>query len=257
MSGLAAHGISVTLGRRRLLTAAALAAPRGRVTGLIGPNGAGKTTLLRAIAGLVPATGTLSLDGAPLPPPGTRGRARRLGYLPQGHEVHWPLTVQRTVELGRLPHRDPLRRGGAHDAAVVAEVMRRTDIDHFASRPVSTLSGGERARVMLARALAADTPVLLADEPVAALDPGHQLRVMDLLGAEARDRNRAVVVVLHDLSLAARYCDHLVLMTGGAVLSAGPADAVLAAGTLRRAYGVPFAIAETAGTPTVVPLTAA
>ncbi len=253
---LTATTLSVRQGGRCVLRNLAFTARRGAVTGLIGPNGVGKSTLLRAIAGLLPHDGHLRIDGQPLPAD-ARERARLIGYLPQGHHLHWPLTVRRTVELGRLPHLGPLGRLGRADRAAVDRVMAATGIAPLSDRAVPTLSGGERARVMLARVLAADAPLLLADEPTAALDPGHQLRILALLRAEATERARAVLVVLHDLSLAARSCDNLILMLPDGGVIAGPTPSVLTAEALRAAYGVSFAVTRLADTPLVVPLTTA
>ena len=253
---LAVRALTIRQDRRTVLAGASFTARRGAVTGLIGPNGVGKTTLLRAIAGLLPRplpeNGAVTFDGRPLPER-ARERARLIGYLPQGHAVHWPLTVRRTVELGRLPHLGPLGRLGPKDVAAVERVMAATGIAALSARAVSSLSGGERARVMLARVLAADAPLLLADEPVAALDPGHQLRLMALLRDEAVVRNRAVLVVLHDLSLAARCCDDVVLLTPDGPCLSGPASSVLMPGPLSAAYGVPFLVTQAAGVPLVIP----
>lgn len=251
---LTTTGLSVRLQGREVVRALSFTARQGTVTGLIGPNGAGKSTLLRALAGLVSHKGRVELDGRPLPAPGSRARARLLGYLPQGHTLHWPLTVRRTVELGRLPHLGRFAGAGAADRAAVARVLSETATDAFADRSMISLSGGERARVMLARVLVADTPVILADEPAAALDPAHQLRILSLLRAMAVERGRAVVVVLHDLSLAARFCDDLVLLADGGVAASGPASAVLVPEVLAPVYGVAFAVGRTEGIPVVFPV---
>lgn len=249
---LSASAITLHLGGRPILDGAGFTARRGAVTGLIGPNGVGKSTLLRAVVGLLPHGGDVRFDGRPLPAD-ARSRSRLLGYLPQGHHVHWPLSVRRTVALGRLPHLGPFARPGRVDDDMVERVMAATGVDGLAERTVATLSGGERARVMLARVLATDAPVLLADEPTAALDPGHQLRIMTLLRAEAVERHRAVVVVLHDLSLAARCCDDLVLLMPDLRVIAGDVAAVLTSSLLRDAYGVSFAVTRAAGIPAVLP----
>ncbi|SDE96411.1 ABC transporter ATP-binding protein [Rhodospira trueperi] len=254
MTGLATEDVGVRVGGRSLVDGVSLEAPRGAVTGVIGPNGAGKSTLLRAIAGVLPHAGRVTLDGAPLPRPGSRTRARLVGYLPQCQDVHWPVTARRAVELGRLPHLGPWSSLSRADTAEVDAALTKTDSTRFADATVTTLSGGERARVLLARVLAAQTAVVLADEPVAALDPGHQLAVMEMLRDEARAERRAVVVVLHDLSLAARACEHLVLMDGGRVVMAGPADEVLGSPWLDRTYAVQFGQGHVRSVPVVTPV---
>lgn len=235
-----------------VLRQASFIARRGAVTGLIGPNGVGKTTLLKTIAGLLPLDGTVKFDGQLLPGL-PAARARLIGYLPQGHEVHWPLSVRRTVELGRMPHQGGFGRQSLADRAIVDRCMTATGVSELAERQVTHLSGGERARVMLARVLATEAPILLADEPVAALDPGQQLRILELLRAEAVERNRVVIVVLHELSLAARYCDDLALLLPDLGMIAGPVADVLTPAVLERAYGLPFLVTETGGIPVVIP----
>jgi iron complex transport system ATP-binding protein len=254
MNGLEASGLTVRIGARTLVDNAHLVAPRGQVTGIIGPNGAGKSTLLRAVAGVLPHDGQVRLDDTALPRPGSRARARLIGYLPQGHEAHWPVTVRHAVELGRLPHLGLFEELSPRDRTIVDDALDRTDSAGLAEAPVTTLSGGERARAMLARVLAGHTPVLLADEPVAALDPGHQVSVMTLLSAEAMEHDRVVVVVLHDLSLAARICDRLVLIDRGRILRTGPAPLVLESPDLEAVYGVPFGRGRVCDVPVVTPL---
>lgn len=254
MSGLTARRVSLDLTGRRVLDDVAVSLPRGTVTGIIGPNGAGKSSLLRVLVGLVEAPGMVLLDGEALPPPGTRARARRLGYLPQAHQVHWPLSVRRTVELGLMPHLGPWQRPSREQAAVVDAVLEHVALADRAGAAVDTLSGGERARAMLARVLVTRTPVILADEPVAALDPAHQISVMRLLRQEAHRHGRVVGVVLHDLTLAARYCDRLLLLEGGRVVEAGRAADVLGADTLDRVYGISFGRMAVAGASVITPL---
>lgn len=246
-------GLKVSFGARRVLHGIDVGVAAGEVLGLIGPNAAGKTTAVRALAGLAPLeSGTVRLGGRPLAEMARAEVARTLAYLAQSEEVHWPLTAERLVALGRLPHLSPWQRPAAGDKDAVARAMAAADVGHLADRPVTALSGGERARVMLARALATAPRVLLADEPVARLDPFHQIRVMELMRALAAEGS-GVIVVLHDLALASRFCDRLVLMSDGRAAATGaPAD-VLSAETLRRVYGVTALIDRREGELFVVP----
>lgn len=238
MSLLEARNISVDIGRTRILTEVSASFRSGHLTGLVGPNGAGKSTLVRALCNLLkPAAGEVHLDGAPISSFHRRQLARKLSYLPQGHTMHWPLEVERLVALGRLPHLGPFSDIGPEDQAAIDRAMARTEVSAFRFRVAETLSGGERARVMMARALAVETDILLVDEPVAALDPYHQLHVMELLRSLA-DEGKLVVCVLHDLALAARFCNAAVLMSQGRVLAEGAPRDVLTDTHLRAAYAI-------------------
>jgi iron complex transport system ATP-binding protein len=244
--------VLVMLGERRVLDSVS-ADLGGGVIGLIGPNGAGHSTLVRAIAGLIPSDGAILIDGTPVGTLPLRERARAIAYLPQGQSVHWPLTVARLVALGRLPHLAPFARPGDADARAIERAIERTDLGALRDRPIDELSGGERARVLLARALAVEAPLLLADEPLAALDPAHQIEVMALLRDEAQ-RGATVIAVLHDLTVAARWCDRLLLLHRGRLAADGDPRAVLTAETIRSVYGVSAFIGEAEGEPLVVPL---
>lgn len=238
MVTLSVTGLHVTLGRRAVLHGIDAELRGGQLIGIIGPNGAGKSTLARAILHLVePAGGTILLDGADVTKMARDAIARRIAYLPQGQTLHWPLTVERLVGLGRLPHLAPFSRLSAADTEAIARAMMRADVTALATRNALELSGGERARVLLARALAVEADVLIADEPLAALDPGHQLQVMELLAAQAH-AGALVIAVLHDLTMAARYCDRLLLIDQGRLVADGDADAVLTEALLERVYGV-------------------
>jgi iron complex transport system ATP-binding protein len=224
---LSAQGVGVTLSGRKVLDDISLSLAPGHLVALVGPNGAGKTTLLRALAGLVPSTGSIEIAGDPLAALALRERARRFGYLPQGHVVHWPLPAQDVVALGRYPHgaTDPARLS-PRDAEAVQRAMQATNVTEFAERPVTELSGGERSRVALARVLAVEAPVVLADEPTASLDPRYQIDVMHNL-RNAADRGVLVLVVTHDLGLAARFADTVLVLSNGRLAAQGkPAEAL-------------------------------
>lgn len=253
-TSIAIRGLSADLGGRAVLTGIGTTLRAGTLTGVIGPNGAGKSTLVRAMLGLVPTLqGTVTIAGRALATLSARDLARLVAYLPQGQTLHWPLNVERLVALGRLPHLGPMSRIGAQDRAAVYEAMVRADVTHLAGRTVTELSGGERARVMLARALAVGARAIVADEPLASLDPGHQIDVMELLAREARG-GALVVTVLHDLTMAARYCDRLLLVDRGMLVAEGTPREVLTAERLRTVYGVTGHIDMAGPTPMVVPL---
>jgi iron complex transport system ATP-binding protein len=218
---LIAQEVGVALSGRSVLDGISLSLPPGRLVALVGPNGAGKTTLLRALAGLVSSTGSIEVGGERLSALALRERARRFGYLPQGHVVHWPLPARDVVALGRYPHgaTDPGRLS-PEDERAVTRAMQATNVNAFAERPVTELSGGERSRVALARVLAVEAPVVLADEPTASLDPRYQIDVMLTL-RNAADRGVLVLVVTHDLGLAARFADLVLVLSGGRLVAQG------------------------------------
>ncbi|OHT21916.1 ABC transporter ATP-binding protein [Edaphosphingomonas haloaromaticamans] len=254
MVTIRAERLGVALGRRAVLADVDADLAPGRLIGVIGPNGAGKSTLVRALLGLVPLSGGgVRVDGQPVARLSRAALARRIAYLPQGQTLHWPLTVERLVALGRLPHLAPLSRIGEADVAAIDRAIEQADIGHLRGRVATELSGGERARVLLARALAVEAPALIADEPLAALDPGHQLEVMALLRRQA-DAGALVVAVLHDLSLAAGHCDRLLLLHHGRLVADGPPDRVLTADRLADVYGVRAWIGEVEGRRLVVPI---
>jgi iron complex transport system ATP-binding protein len=238
MSGLSLCDAVVSLGGARRLDAASFEAPSGALTGLLGPNGAGKTTAVRALLGLLPLdAGTARIGVAAPRRLAPRDRARAVAYLPQARPLAWPMAVRDVVALGRFAHGGPLGRPGPVDAAAVAEALAACDLVELADRAADTLSGGERARMHVARALAAGAPALVADEPTAALDPRHAIAVLDILKARAA-AGAAVLVILHDLSLAARCCDRIVLMDRGRVAAAGAPQDVLTPERVAAVYGV-------------------
>jgi len=237
MTGLATTSLTVRFGGRAVLDAVDIACAPGRVTALLGPNGAGKSTLLACLAGLrIPDDGVATLDGTDVHALDRRARGRRIGLLPQTPDVHWDADVATLVELGRFPHRAGWGRSAA-DIAAVERAIAATDIDTLRSRVVNTLSGGERSRVLLARVLAGDPDWLLADEPLASLDPAHQLDVLAVLRAAAV-AGAGVVVVLHDLNHALHVADDVVLLRAGRVIAAGATSAVLTEARIAETYGV-------------------
>jgi len=243
---------TVRFGGYSALTGVDCAVRSGEMVGLIGPNGAGKTTLMRVLADLQPLqAGEARYDGRRAHELARGELARRVAFLAQGGEATWPLRVDHLVALGRLPHRRVFSGPSAADRAAVEAALRSADVAHLRARTLGALSGGERARALLARALAVQAEMLLADEPVAALDPLHQLSAMALLRSVARG-GAGVVAVLHDLTLAARFCDRLIVLAGGRVVADGPPSALTDA-VLSAAYGVDVVRGEHRGEPFIVP----
>jgi len=229
--------LRVRRGQCPVVDGVSLTVQAGEFIGLIGPNGAGKTTLLRAALGLLPFEGHNSLAALPVD-----ARARAVAFLPQGREIAWPVRVADLVALGRGPH---LVRGmTARDHAAVDLALDRMGLAGFRDRLATALSGGEQARVLIARALAQDTALLLADEPVAGLDPEAQLRCMQVFAGLAAE-GRAVVAAIHDLGLAARHCTRLILLQKGRIVADGPPRAVLSPEHLARVFHVRGYHAET------------
>jgi iron complex transport system ATP-binding protein len=240
---LEARSLSLRLGETQALDGVDAGFAPGRVTAVLGPNGAGKSSLLACLAGLrQPDKGEVLLGGVPRGRMDRRDLARRIGFLPQTADVHWDIDVETLVSLGRFPHRGRWGNAAA-DRAAIAAAMAATDIAGLSQRVVNTLSGGERSRALLARVLAGTPEWLLADEPLASLDPAHQIDVLDCLRSAAGG-GAGVVVVLHDLNHAARVADAIVLMAGGRILAHGPPDAVLTPPLIAAAYGVDAQIGQ-------------
>ena len=248
---LATRNLTVRLAQRPVIDSLSLEVRAGELVGLIGPNGAGKSTLLRSLVGLIPSTGEVRVSGRSAAGLTLAERATLMAYVPQEHEIVWPVTVERLVGLGRVPHSGAfgLRRGDRGRRAV-QQAMERMDVSRFATRPATALSGGEKARVLIARALAQETPILIADEPAAGLDPAHQIALMRTFRS-LTDEGRAVIATLHDLGLAARWCTRLILLNNGVIAADGPPAEILNARVLAEVYGIRAYLGTAAGGPVV------
>jgi iron complex transport system ATP-binding protein len=227
---------------RPLLVDLDLDVARGELVGILGANGAGKSTLARLLLGLVPPTvGQVAIDGRDLASVPPRERARLVAAVLQDEPLEFPFTALEVVLMGRRARLGPFGFEADSDVAAAEHAMRETGVVDLAARPMSELSGGERKRVLLARALAQQTPALILDEPAAALDVRHQLELFQLLAAR-KQAGAAVVVVVHDLNLATQWCDRVALLTAGAPAIVGAVDEVLTEARLRAAFGVEVAI---------------
>jgi len=254
---LTAEGLGIAYGDRVILEGLDIAFAPGRITAIVGPNGCGKSTLLRACARLLkPKSGSVLLDGRAIDSRPTKELARILGLLPQNPIAPEGITVADLVGRGRHPHQSALARWSAADTAAVGAALEATGVADLADRPVDELSGGQRQRVWIAMALAQETEVLLLDEPTTYLDVTHQLEVLDLVRDLNRSRGTTVVMVLHDLNLAARYADELVAMRDGRVRSVGAPSSVLDAVLVQQVFGLESQIITdpVSGTPLVIPI---
>lgn len=220
----------------------------GEFVGVIGPNGAGKTTLMRAALGLLPSKGQSSVASLP-----SSERARTAAWMPQEREIAWPMSVETVIALGRLPHLPAGARLSDKDQSAVDAAIDRMGLESYRTRTVTQLSGGEQARVLIARALAQDTPLLMADEPVAGLDPGSQIATMQVFADLAAD-NHGVITSLHDLGLAARHCTRLLLLNRGKLEADGTPAEVLTDDNLARVFGVTAYHRDTEHGPVFQPL---
>lgn len=246
MSLLKLENLSVDVAGEQLLHAATLSLTGGELVALVGPNGAGKTTLLRGALGLVPASAGISqIDGEQTGTLSATARARAISYLPQTRPLAWPNRVRDVVALGRFAYGATPHRLGAEDARAVDKALQDCALTTLADRATDTLSGGELARVHCARAFASETPLLVADEPVAALDPLHQFQIMALIRAYV-DQGGGALVVLHDLALAARFADRLIWMKDGRLVADGPPASTLTEARMAEVFGVQARVSKEA-----------
>ena len=265
---ISVEDVSVRLGGERVVKNASFDVPRGKLVGLIGPNGAGKTTAIRAINGLVePESGRVEIDGDRVADLSARTLGRRVATVPQNTSLGFDFPVRDVVSMGRTPHRSRFERESTADREAVERALRRTQLADLADRSIDSVSGGERQRVVLARALCQNSPGLLLDEPTASLDIGHGVAILDLVRGlvsegkskgegESEDGGKAALAAIHDLDLAARFCDELVLLANGAVLAAGTPAAALTEAHLEAAFGVQVTVTPhpVTGAPSVTAL---
>jgi iron complex transport system ATP-binding protein len=244
--------VSITRGKKQVVHDLSFSVNKPELIGIIGPNGAGKSSLMRAIAGLLPFSGSIWLDNISMTTLRAEKIARRLAYLPQERVVHWPLTVKEVVMLGRIPHRKAFGSASRDDIKAVDEAMRHLEISKLANRSFSTLSGGEQARVLIARMAAQETQLIIADEPTSGLDPSHQIGLMQLFQTFVAS-GKTVLTSLHDLPLSSRWCDRILLIKEGRVVADGAPDAVMTVERIAEVYGVQAVKSTVNGRPLIVP----
>lgn len=245
MSLLTLDNLTVTRRDRPVLRGVSLTVGAGEFVGLLGPNGAGKSTLMEAALGLIPFDGQSSLAALP-----AHLRAQAAAYLPQSREIAWPVSVENLVALGRIPWPGA---SGTEDRAAIDAAITRMGLDPFRQRTATRLSGGEQGRALIARALAQEAPLLLADEPIAGLDPAQQLAALRLFAGLAAE-GHGILASIHDLGLAARFCTRLILLAQGQVLADGTPDEVLTPDNLSRAFGITAYRVDTPHGPAILPI---
>lgn len=248
------RNLTVDVPGRRLLHGLDLDLPQGQMIALIGHNGSGKSTLLKALARQIPAAGQIGFEGRALQDWPARELARRLAFLPQSPPPAEGMTVRELTALGRYPWHGALGRFGAQDHAAVDAAIHECGLDAFADRLVDTLSGGERQRAWLAMMVAQQAGTLLLDEPISALDIAHQVEVLALICRMCHEQTRSAVIVLHDVNMAARFCDHIVALKGGRLVMQGSPAELIRTEALYRIYGLPMQVlTKDDGTPVAVP----
>jgi iron complex transport system ATP-binding protein len=232
MMHVSLQNLSAGFGTKDIVNDVSFDINAGEVVGLIGPNGAGKTTLMRAALGLIPSRGTSSLAAL-----SHNARSKAVAWMPQAREIAWRVSVEDLVMLGRLPHHGSGQSASDLDQAKTTEALDQMGLSDFRTRTATELSGGEQARVLIARAIAQDTPLIMADEPTAGLDPAHQITTLDAFSARAA-QGGSCLVSIHDLGLAARHCTRLILLQKGRVVADGPAEVVLTPTLLAEVFDV-------------------
>ncbi len=245
--------LSVSRDQKQVLDQITLNFEQPQLVGLIGPNGAGKSTLMQALTGLLPFSGHIELEDRALADYHATERAQKLAFLPQDRTVHWALSCQAIVMLGRMPYRSSFSQPSAQDKAIVRDAMLQMDVLTFAERPFDRLSGGEQARVLIARLLAQEPNIILADEPVNGLDPAHQIALMHAFRGQVR-LGRTVLVTLHELALASHWCDRIIMLDQGRVVADGSTHQVMTVDNIRQVYGVESTIVSASGRQLLVPI---
>ena len=247
------RGVTVALGGRPVVDGVDAAVAEGEWLALIGPNGAGKTTLLRAVAGLVPFTGSIEIGGRPIEELRRSELSRLVAVVPQEPSTPPWMTVAEYVLLGRTPHLGPLAKEGRRDREAAARALARLDLVGYEERRLGTLSGGEKQRVVVARALAQEAQIILLDEPTAALDIGHQQQALELLDLLRGESGLTLVAAMHDLTLAAQYADRMVLLDAGKVAADGVPRDVLTETLIAGHYGASIDVVPVGGRIAIVP----
>ncbi|WP_257098559.1 ABC transporter ATP-binding protein [Pseudovibrio flavus] len=247
------ENLGVRRGNRQVLDAISFSAGAGELIGVIGPNGAGKSTLMQAVIGLVRSTGTIEIAGNASGSMKAKDLAKLVAYLPQEREVAWGLTVEKLVALGRIPSLSGFSQVSQKDLEIVETAINQMEVGHLKNACITKVSGGERARVLMARALAQDTPILIADEPAAGLDPEHQIHLMAILSRIA-NQGKTVLVSLHDLNLAARWCSRLLVLESGKMRADGNPDVVLDSALVEDVFKVRSVAVEVEGQRAFLPV---
>lgn len=256
MANLQTKQLTLSYGGGPIIDSLDMAVPAGKITVLIGSNGCGKSTLLKSMARLLkPKSGAIVLDGKDITHTNTKQIARKLSILPQGPVAPQELTVFQLVKLGRYPHQNWFNQWSEEDERHVWDAIRLTQLEELAERPVESLSGGQRQRAWIAMTFAQDTDMILLDEPTTYLDLSHQVEVLDILYELNRSQQRTIVMVLHDLNLAARYADHMVAVANRTVLASGPPEAIMTSETIEQVFHMPCIVVKDPlfGTPMCVP----